>query len=230
MNVLNGINYWMKKLLNVSVTYVSCCRVVKTNNLNIACFSLLISIFSSSCSSLKSYGKHEKRWAYSHPFAAIKLKKVIRKCDVIYNAEKDANSLDKYENGGKLDAFRHIFYMAMFSAKVSCNKVRKLGIAHEKDNYLAFLKSINEDGEKPDSFSCEMDLLNNEFGIGLSKFIKRKTSLDQVKTICIKQIMDGNAYFMKRDSIGNYLKCNGEKIDLNLYKQVWNVPKCLVRK
>lgn len=228
MSVLLGINYWMKKLFRGNIV----CFYSKTNKIisfRIICFSVLIFFSLASCSTLKSYGKHEKRWAYLHPFAAVKLKNTKKKCDIIYSAVKDANSLDSYENGGKLDAFRHMFYMSVFAVKVSPNKVRKLGIAHEKDNYISFLKSQNEDGEKADSLSCEMDLLNNEIGIGLAKTNGKKISAVDLRTICMKQINDGNAYFMKRDSLGNYLTCAGEKINFELYKNKWNVPKCLVR-
>lgn len=219
----------MKKLFNVNNrgNYFVANFIGNSNVFSVA---FLFVILSTSCSSLKSYGKYQKRWAYSHPFAAIKLKKEKSRCDIIYNAVKDANSLDKFENGGKLDAFRHLFYMAVFSSKVAGHKVKKLGIAHEKDNYQLFLKSKNEDGEKPDSLSCEMDLLNNALGIELAKSLKKGTSVTEIRTKCINQISEGKAYFMKRDSLGNYLTCEGTKIDLNLYKQIWNIPKCLVRK
>jgi len=218
----------MKKLFKGSRCF-SFCRIVITSNIEVVCFSLIIVIFLSSCSALKSYGKYEKRWAYAHPFAAIKLKKVKRKCDVLYKAVKDANSLDTYENGGKLDAFRHMFYMATFATKVSPNKVRKLGVAHEKDNYLSFLKNIDEEAEMADSLSCAMDLLNNDIGIELAKSIKEPLSINQIKELCIEKINTGQSYFMKRNSKGNYLTCDGKIINFNLYIKRWNVPKCLVR-
>ncbi len=229
MNVLLGINYWMKKLFRGSFD-VSSFELHKMYNIKIVCSSLLIIVFLSSCSTLKSYGKYEKRWAYVHPFAAVKLKRVKGKCDVIYKVVKDSNSLDKYENGGKLDAFRHMFYMASFANKISPEKVRKLGIAHEKDNHLAFLKNKDEEGETADSLSCEMDLLNNEVGIDLAKSIKKNFSIDQIKDLCLEKINAEQAYFMKRNSVGNYLTCEGTIINFNLYIKKWNVPKCLVRK
>lgn len=219
----------MKKLFRGSIVCFYS-KTAKTISFRIMCFSLLFFFGLTSCFTLKSYGKHEKRWAYAHPFAAIKLKKVKRECDVVYKAVKDANSLDTYENGGKLDAFRHMFYMAMFTTKVSPNKVRKLGVLHEKDNYQSFLKNINEDGERADSLSCVMDLFNNDVGIELSKMTEKNVSSVEIRTLCFKQIYEGKAYFMKRDSLGNYLTCGGEKINLELYKNKWNVPKCLIRK
>ena len=75
-----------------------------------------------------------------------------------------------------------------------------------------------------------MDLLNNEVGIELAKSIEKNTTMDKIKDLCIEKIENGKAYFMKRDSEGNYLTCEGEKIDLKLYKNVWNLPKCLIQK
>lgn len=217
----------MKKLFNANRG--TCIIGNSTCNCIVVCIALALIILISSCSTLKPYGKYQKRWAYLHPYAAIKLKKEKSRCDIIYNAVKDANSLDSYENGGKLDAFRHLFYMAAFSSKVASPKVKKLGIAHEKDNYQMFLKGKNEEGEKPDSLSCEMDLLNNAIGIELGQSLKRGTSLVEIRTLCMSKIDAGNAYFMKRDSLGNYLTCDGKKIDMSIYRQVWNIPKCLVR-
>jgi hypothetical protein len=75
-----------------------------------------------------------------------------------------------------------------------------------------------------------MDLLNNEVGIDLAKSIKKNFSIDKIKDLCLEKINAEQAYFMKRNSVGNYLTCEGTIINFNLYIKKWNVPKCLVRK
>src|SRR3954462_1646423 len=91
----------------------------------------------------QKFGKrshYEKHWAFFHPFAALKVKRIYKLCLPHYEEVKSSGTLDAYRNGGKLDAFRHVFFMAAFSQRINTRKLRKLGIAHEKGNYSAFLK------------------------------------------------------------------------------------------
>ena len=66
-------------------------------------------------------------WAIGHPIAAIKVKKIKSSCDLIYTPSKTSSYLDKFETGGTLDAYRHVFYMAAFAQKVKIKKLKKLG-------------------------------------------------------------------------------------------------------
>jgi len=169
----------------------------------------------------------EKKWAVFHPFAALKVRKIYREAKPIYEQLKQKNMPDSFENGGKLDAFRHVFFMAAFAQKVKPKKVLKLGQAHEKGNYKSFLKSIKEDGELADSLSSVMDLQNNYFGVETGIKHKEK-NLQELSAICLSAILAGNAVYFKRDGNGNYLTCSGERIDLNYYRKKWFIPKCLI--
>ena len=83
--------------------------------------------------------KFEKSWALAHPIAAIKVKRIYRQTLPFYNDHLIHKQLDSFSNGGKLDAFRHVFFMAAFTQKVKVKKIRALGFAHEKGNrYNAF--------------------------------------------------------------------------------------------
>src|SRR4051812_7654223 len=73
---------------------------------------------------------YETRWAILHPFAALKVHKINRQALVIYNQPFLKTELDHFSNGGKLDAFRHVFFMACFAQKIKIKKLRKLGQAH----------------------------------------------------------------------------------------------------
>jgi hypothetical protein len=171
--------------------------------------------------------RYEKRWAFFHPFAALKVKKIYKNCRPIYDEVKKTNTLDGFENGGKLDAFRHVFFMAAFSQKIGVKKLRKLGIAHEKGNHLNFLKSIKEEGELADSLSSVMDLKNNELGFKIGSQNK-KLGLPGLKNKVIETIKKGEAVYFKRNASGNYLSCDDIEINLQEYKGKWFIPKCLI--
>lgn len=170
----------------------------------------------------------EKRWAIVHPFAALKVNRIQKKCYQIYNQPFLKTKLDDYSNGGELDAFRHLFFMSAFAQKIKIKKIRKLGLAHEKGNYKQFLHSDLEEKEIPDSLSTVMDLKNNELGFVFGK--KNKSlSLNELSALAISEIKTGNAFIMKRNSHGNYLDCMDNVIDLSRYQKSWNIPKCLIK-
>lgn len=185
---------------------------------------LFVEIWSQKISSRSSY---EKCWAFTHPFAALKVKKIYKQCLPYYEEVKKNNLLDAFENGGKLDAFRHTFFMAAFSQKIKTKKIRKLGIAHEKGNYAHFLKNIKEDGKLADSLSTVMDIKNNELGFKIGS-VNKKKDLRDLKDVVIEEIKKGETVYFKRNSSGQYLNCNGEIILLENYKNKWSIPKCLI--
>lgn len=171
--------------------------------------------------------KYEKRWATTHPFAALKLKKHQSEMYAVYTQVKQQRLLDTFENGGKLDAFRHTFAMAYFSKFVGIKKLRKLGIAHEKANRWQFLHRLpDEGGELPDSLSSVMDLNNNAIALGLAKEVK-KLSAEEIKQKIIALIQANGVYYMKRNAQGQYLDGNNQIIPPERLK-AWNTPKCLV--
>lgn len=172
--------------------------------------------------------KYEIRWALVHPFAAIKINGHLKKAMIIYREVKDTKQLDGVESGGTLDAFRHAFTMAYLAQRISSNKLRKLGIAHEKGNKRQFEKNKNEDGERADSLACEMDLRNNELGFLIGTNYKNST-IDELKNEILTQIKQGNAWILKKNSQNEYISCQNEPIIVNNYKNKWFLPKCLIK-
>jgi len=188
-------------------------------------FFLLISF---SCFSQHvKLSRYEKRWALAYPFAALKVKKITKRCYAVYNQGELRHRLDTFSNGGKLDAFRHTFFMAAYSQKIKVKKIRRLGIAHEKANYRQFLNVQKEEGEVPDSLSSVMDLSNNELGFTIGPRHK-KASLDELKQLTLSAMETGKAMIIKRNRSGKYVDCESNEIDLTLFSKTWNVPKCLV--
>ena len=145
----------------------------------------------------------------------------------VYEEVKKNNLLDQYASGGKLDAFRHAFAMAYFNRFVSRNKLLKLGIAHEKGNYLDFKRGGFEDGELPDSVSSVMDLKNNAMGLLIGGALK-KVSVEELKQKVIEQINAGGLWIIKRNTEGRYMDCKGSVIAPEKIKGTWNNSKCLV--
>ncbi len=171
--------------------------------------------------------KHERIWAFKHPIAAIKAKHISKKCFIIYEQIKNNKRLDTNSNGGKLDAFRHVFFMAAFAQNIKIKKIDKLGLAHEKANYDQFLKNGFENGEVPDSISSVMDLKNNTLGfeIGIKE---KKLNLMELSNLVITNINNGLAVIIKRNKKGKYVDCEGNII-LPTATKKWNINKCLVK-
>jgi hypothetical protein len=196
--------------------------------LKLKSFIVIVSLFAGICLKAQKRSKYEWWWAFTHPIAAIKVKHISKRCYTIYNSRKSEGIPDNFSNGGKLDAFRHVFFMASFAQKVKPKKLRKLGIAHEKGNQKQFKRLQPEDGEIPDSLSTVMDLDNNEIGILIGSSNKSLSS-DSLEKLVLTRIAQGNSTIMKRRKDGTYLDCIDKPIDLKLYFKCWSVPKCLVK-
>jgi hypothetical protein len=193
-----------------------------------ALISILVFCFTS-CSQFSKLSRYEKSWTFAHPFAAAKAKRLSRDIFKTYNEVKASPLLDHYENGGKLDAFRHVFAMAILSSKINSRKIKKLGIAHEKGNRRDFERGRAEDGELPDSLGTEMDLRNNELGIRIGRsFSGKKITITEIRNEVINEIQIGNAWYLKRDRSGAYLNCMNVPINMELWKGKWGIPKCII--
>lgn len=171
--------------------------------------------------------RSEAAWALLHPFAAIKLKRISREVSRVYQLEKHKPPLDGLDNGGTSDAYRHAFFMAGFAQHIGTRKLRRLGRAHEKANYRNFKKHRREEGELADSLSMVMDLWNNELGFELGSS-QRYITLQELSAHVIRAIQNGEARIMRRNNQGSYLDCNGNVLDIEQFKDQWQVPKCLV--
>lgn len=170
---------------------------------------------------------HEFWWACGHPLAALKVRKHLPSALVIYEQQRRLAQPDAFNSGGKLDAFRHIYTMAYLTAYVKPRKLRKLGVAHEKGNRRQFRKGRLEEGERPDSLACEMDLRNNELGFVIGKALKYAADT-VLREAVLQAIAEGKAWLLKRNSQGQYVDCAGKVLNPASYRNVWYVPKCLV--
>lgn len=187
--------------------------------------SFSVTLFSQS--SFRKLSRPEKWWVLTHPIKAKKALVVTQKVQMAVDSVRKNGSIGNEENGGKLDAFKHAYWMAALTCKIGPKQALKLGKAHEKGNYLQFKKQLLEDKSIPDSVSSFMDLRNNAFGVSIAENNRNSSAL-----MLQKKIMDGFAngqlFVLKKDEDGNFLTCDGRVIHLDEWKGKWNVPKCAV--
>jgi hypothetical protein len=171
----------------------------------------------------------ELRWALFHPHAAKHAYACAQRARTITDSLQKAGVLTD-ENGGQLDAFRHAYWMALCVQKITPQKAEMVGRAHEKSNYRQFKRGRNEDGARPDSVACEMDLYNNSTGIALGLAFKHDSQPQKLSLITrvISAVKSGQLRILRKDASGNYLTCDGKAIDLTAYKNRWSIPKCMV--
>ncbi len=177
-------------------------------------------------SSFSKLSRPEKCWAISHLIKAKKAQTITKQVQLVVDSVKRSNSIGTDNNGGKLDAFKHAYWMASLAIEIGRNQALKLGNAHEKGNYLQFKKRLLEDTFLPDSVSSVMDLKNNEFGVSVVAKCQNLSS-----TTIQKKIMDGFANgklsTIKKDEEGNFLTCEGGIISLKEWTGKWGIPKCI---
>lgn len=168
----------------------------------------------------------EKRWVVFHPFIAAKAWKITEV------AQNEAQSLiadtvlDGDANGGKVDAFRHAYWMALLCRDINWRKARRLGIAHEKGNKRAFKKGMKEDGGLPDQAACEMDIYNNESGIKLWKQ-HREAGAEEMRELLIQAVLSGKMKVIRKNANGLSLDSVGEVIPNEEWKGRWENRRCL---
>jgi hypothetical protein len=170
----------------------------------------------------------EKCWTLTNLFKAGRAHRITayvrNETAILYRKQE----LDTFPHGGKLDAFRHAFWMACLGTTIGEKASRKLGKAHEKGNYKAFKKGKTEDGFLQDATAVEMDLYNNEEGLRIAKENKDVAFSDLQQKI-ISAIREGKMKIMKRDAQGRLTDCNGKVTPLVERKKTdWKMPYCLL--
>lgn len=191
-----------------------------------------MAIFLTNCSpqltaSYKKLSKPEKKWVIFHPFKAKKA--VFLSNDALKTTDsiKQTGLIGQDNNGGRLDAFKHGFWMARLSQNIGKNAALKLGNAHEKGNYLDFKNGTPEDGQLPDKPSSDMDLYNNEIGVRLGQEHPSK-SKNATVDLLLTAVKNGQLKMIKKDAEGNFLTCEGVIIPLDSLLGKWENEKCLV--
>ncbi|MCB2221732.1 MAG: hypothetical protein KQI35_15155 [Bacteroidetes bacterium] len=117
----------------------------------------------------RSFGKlsrPEKWWAIGHLFIARKSFNLSNHALQTARALERNQTLDGDASGGQVDAFKHAYWMALLAQEINPEKALKLGMAHEKGNYLEYKKAKRKGIQNShDAIASEMDLFNNQIGI-----------------------------------------------------------------
>ena len=168
----------------------------------------------------------EKWWVIWHPLKAKRALNISLEVLRVTDSISKAGSIGHDINGGKLDAFKHSYWMALMSMEIGETAALKLGKAHEKGNYETFKKGKLEDGFLPDKPSSDMDLFNNQMGAELSRNKIQLTNL-QLMNALIEMIESGELRILKKEN-STFLTCNGQVITDEELKGKWFNDKCLI--
>lgn len=195
-------------------------------NLTIICL-IILTPMKNFGQKVKKITRYELLWAICHPLIASTAFEITQKAGQIANEQINNPQLDGDYNGGQVDAFRHTLWMAMLVQEIKPKAAKKLGIAHEKANYLYFKRHKNEDGSIPDSISSQMDLQNNEIGLEIGQ-IYMGVDTNTLIQIVIRAVLDGKCFIIKKNELGELLDSENNIISQNDIKSKWLNNKVLV--
>ncbi len=166
----------------------------------------------------------EKWWTVTHLFVAGKAWHATVHVRGVVEQQLASGTPDTIRNGGKIDAFRHAYWMACVSRSIGERKARKLGKAHEKGNYLAFKKGLNDEGALPDSLSGIMDLYNNDAGLAIAR-LNPAADDRYLQSAILTAIGRGQLKMLRHLPDGTLTDCAGN-IVVNSHS--WSRPYCLI--
>lgn len=169
----------------------------------------------------------EKQWVFAHPFIAIKTWKLTRFVLQVTDSVRTSGLLDGDPDGGQVDAFRHAYWMAVLARNINHIKAYKLGVAHEKGNYLEYKNNKIEEKSVPDKISSDMDFWNNNKGLDIGR-INKKASMYELKALVLETLLKGELKIIKKTLKGEFLDCEGHVINNESLKGLWINNKCLV--
>ena len=181
----------------------------------------------SSFSKFEKLSTPKKWWVIMHPFKAKKSLEISNRANAVTNKILKSKIIGSHRYGGKVDAFRHAFWMASLKIEIGESSSRSLGEAHEKENYQFFKENKLEDGAIPDKPSMDMDLHNNNVGLSLVSKNEVITEDALVKRV-IEAINEGKMLIIKKDKKNRFLSCNNVIITKNELKGKWINSKCLI--
>ena len=170
----------------------------------------------------------EKIWVLYHPFILKKSFEITHQTISITDSLYQLNELDQIANGGKIDAFRHGYWMYSLTKEIGPRKALSLGNAHEKGNVLDYKKGRLEEGFLPDSISIHMDLLNNS--IAIEEAQRNQEIHNQLETaqLVINMVKNGSFFIIKMDSLGNCLNSEGNIIPEEEWHGTWRNDRILI--
>ena len=169
----------------------------------------------------------EKKWTMGHIFVAKKAWKITEHCRFVTDSLEKLGIPDCDPSGGKLDAFRHTFWMATLSEKIGVRKSLSLGKAHEKGNFRDFKRNRLEEGDISDRAASDMDLYNNRIGIEIGIALKGATQKYVIDSI-LNAISKGKMLIVLKDSLRRSCDSSFNPIPEKNIRGKWVTPRVLV--
>ncbi len=185
-----------------------------------------INLFSQS--SFRKLSRPEKCWVSFHPIKAKKALIVTKEVQLAVDSIKQTGIIGTDNNGGKLDAFKHAYWMASVALEIGKKQALKLGKAHEKGNYLQYKIRLLEDAILPDSVSSEMDIKNNAVGVNSFGRCHFTITEKELQDLILLKLQSAELFVIKKDEKENFLTCDGTVILLKEWVGKWGIPKCLI--
>ena len=164
---------------------------------------------------IKSLSFKDKVWVMKNYSSIKKAYKIS--LDVINTMDSlnKQNFLGGNTEGGKFDAFRHIYWTYSLTREIGEEKTRRVGEIYENYNKYIFLTK-HYCGY--DSVSMAMDLFNNEIGINLGK---NKIDDSLIFNKITDLILSGNAKIVKKNTLHQSLDDNDNVIPEEEWKKNW---------
>ena len=170
----------------------------------------------------------EKIWTMGHPFIAKKAWNITVRTRFVTDSLQKEGIPDRDPSGGKLDAFRHSFWMATLTERIGVRKALSLGRAHEKGNYRDFKRNRFEEGDIPDKAASEMDLFNNKIGAGIGSALQGTNEKLVVDSV-LRAIASGRMLIVLKDTLGSSCDSLLNPIPQSELRGKWITPRLLVR-
>lgn len=169
----------------------------------------------------------EQRWVLSHQLVAFEVLAITMNTIELTKQYAKNPLLDEHNSGGKLDAFRHVLWMASLSSQIKWKKALRLGNAHEKVNKKDWKKGRYEDGSPPDKIAGEMDYWNNGIGLEIGRQ-NQNASQEELIQMVLQAITDGKCKIIKRNAGGEFLDAEENIITSSEWQGKWENQRCLI--
>ncbi len=177
--------------------------------------------------SFVSISAAEKSWTLQHPFIAKRAWKITVHVRQITDSLRQLSIPDRDGSGGRLDAFRHTFWMATLTKQIGARRALSLGRAHERGNYRDFRRKRFEDGDIPDKAAGDMDLYNNGIGSAIGKSLKESAEKIVIDSV-LSAIYAGKTKIVLKDTEGRSCDSLMQPIPAVSLKGIWKTTRVLV--
>ena len=164
---------------------------------------------------IKSLSLKDKIWVMKNYSSIKKAYKISLDVLKTMDSLNKQNFLGGNTEGGKFDAFRHIYWTYSLTKEIGEEKTRRVGEIYENYNRYIF---NNIDYSGYDSVSMAMDLFNNDIGIELGKSkIADSLIFNEITNI----IFSGKAKIVKKNTLEQSLDENNNVIPEEEWKKKW---------